>query len=157
MDAQRPRFRVEEVLRPRVKRGFKRLPRLVSRAVRVVWQASPREFVVVAVLQVLMGIGLALQVFVAQRLLNRLLGAESDDFGAVFPVIVALMVVGLAIAVARAVLAERQRVLSEEVALYATGKVLDVAGAVELIAYEDPAFSDRLQRAQINAAVRRSR
>ena len=154
MDAQRPRFRVEEVLRPRVERGFKRLPRLISRAVRVVWQASPREFLLVAALQVVMGIGLALQVFVAQRLLDRLLGAESDDFGAVFPVIVALMVVGLAIAVARAVLAERQRVLSEEVALYATGKVLDVAGAVELIAYEDPAFSDRLQRAQINAAIR---
>jgi ATP-binding cassette subfamily B protein len=154
MDPQRPRFRVDEVLRPRVDRGFKRLPKLVLRSVRVVWQASPREFLFVAALQVLMGVGLALQVFVAQGLLNRLLGADGEDFGAVFPAIVALMVVGLVIAVSRAVLGERQRILAEEVGLYATGKVLDVAGAVELIAYEDPAFSDRLQRAQVNAAIR---
>jgi ATP-binding cassette subfamily B protein len=49
---------------------------------------------------------------------------------------------------------ELQRVLAELVSRHATGQVLDVAVTADLLAFETPAFHDRLTRAQINGASR---
>jgi ATP-binding cassette, subfamily B, bacterial len=148
-------FNIGEIMRPRVDHRFRRLPRLVARGLVIVWRAAPRELVTATILQVIVGVGLAIQVLVAQRVLSKIIaGGDGGDFADVVPSLVALMVVGLVISLSRAALAELQRVLSEMVARYAISNVLDVAAEVDLIAFEDPEFANRLQRAQVNAVVR---
>jgi len=149
------RFDVGDVRRPRIDHRLRRLPRLLARALTVVWRAAPRHFLVAGCLQVITGVGLAVQVLVAQRVLSRIIaGGDGGDFGDVLPSLALLMAVGFVITVGRAVLGEVQRVLSEMVARYAISSVLDVAAEVDLIAYEDPDFANRLQRAQLNAVLR---
>ena len=61
------RFNVGDVVRPRIDQRFRRLPRLVARAFAVVWRAAPRQLLLAGCLQVITGVGLAVQVLVAQR------------------------------------------------------------------------------------------
>jgi ATP-binding cassette subfamily B protein len=149
------RFNVGDVTRPRIDHRLRRLPRLLARALTVVWRAAPRHFLAAGCLQVVTGVGLAVQVLVAQRVLSRIIaGGDGGDFSDVLPSLVLLMAVGFVITLGRAVLGELQRVLSEMVARYAISSVLDVAAEVDLIAYEEPEFANRLQRAQLNAVLR---
>ena len=149
------RFNVGDVVRPRIDQRFRRLPRLVARAFAVVWRAAPRQLLLAGCLQVITGVGLAVQVLVAQRVLSRIIaGSDGGSFADVLPSLVLLMAVGLVITLGRALLGELQRVLSEMVARYAISSVLDVAAEVDLIAYENPEFANRLQRAQLNSVLR---
>ncbi len=113
------RFNVGDVMRPRIDHRLRRLPRLLARALTVVWRAAPRPFLVTGCLQVITGVGLAVQVLVAQRVLSRIIaGGDGGDFGDVLPSLVLLMAVGFVITLGRAVLGELRRVLSERVARY---------------------------------------
>jgi ATP-binding cassette subfamily B protein len=147
------RFNVDELIRPTIDRRFRRLPRLFGRAFALVWQADRPLLLFAGALQVVTGVGLAIQVFAAEGVLSRILTGGSS-FADVLPFLVLLTGIGLIIAVSELVREEQQRLLTEEVGRYATAKVLDVAGSVELISYEHPEFSNRLQRAQINASMR---
>jgi ATP-binding cassette subfamily B protein len=115
---------------------------------------ASRELVLSAVLQVVLGVGLAVQLLVGRHVLGRLVGAQDVGFSALGPSLFVLGAVGAVASFANLARTEVQRILSERVARYATSRVLAVASSVDLIAYEESEFSDRLQRAAINATSR---
>lgn len=149
------RLNLSELLLPVRQRGIRRLPRLVGGAIRLVWRAARREFLLSAALQIVAGFGLAGQVLVGRHLLERVLTlGEGSDFGDVVPWLVALAGLSATLAFANLARVEQQRLLSELVARHATDQVLEVATSVDLLAYEVPAFHNRLQRAHVNALTR---
>ena len=150
-----PRYNLDEVLRPRTERRFRRLPRLFFQAFDLVRKAAPRQLAVSAALQVVQGAGLAAQLVLARHVLSRLVtGGDEADFASLAPALLLLAAVGTAVAFANLARTEQQRLLAETVGRYATARVLDVSSSVELIAYEQPEFADRLQRAVSNAGSR---
>jgi ATP-binding cassette subfamily B protein len=137
------------VFTPRRER-LRRMPRLLARTVALVWSAGPRELVVVTAMQVFQGVAVAAQLLVGREVLELTLdeqGARSD-FSDALPLLGLLVVITVLVAVAGSVQVELARVQGELVARAATERVLDVASGVELSAYEDPVFFDRLRRAQ---------
>ncbi|MEW6154468.1 MAG: ATP-binding cassette domain-containing protein [Actinomycetota bacterium] len=130
--------------------------RSIVAGVRMVWRAAPREFVVLAVAQVVAGMAVLAEILVARRALTELLEAERRGVGLgdALPWIVAVLVLHSLVLVGLAVQSERQRLVAEKTARRATGMVLDVAGRVSQAAYDSPAFYDRLERARASALVR---
>jgi ATP-binding cassette, subfamily B, bacterial len=60
-----------------------------------------------------------------------------------------LGIITAALGLARVVLREQQRMLSELTSRYAQDRILDVTCAVELAAFDQPEFHDRVARAQV--------
>ncbi|MDH4145648.1 MAG: ABC transporter ATP-binding protein/permease [Acidimicrobiia bacterium] len=115
-------------------------------ALRLLREAAPRPAATVVAAQLVSGVATVAKLGVAGLLLSRL-----ADGGAVFwPLVIAaaLLAVG---AVAGSVSNEVSMLVSERVAQTAQDRVLAVAAAVDLEAYESPGFQDRLARAQANA------
>jgi energy-coupling factor transporter ATP-binding protein EcfA2 len=95
------------------------------------------------------------QVLVARELLSAFIRVGSGGSAhEVVPSLVAFAVATTVMASAKTGGAEVQRILSELVARHSSSKVLDVAVAADLLAFETPEFHDRLQRAQVNATMR---
>jgi ATP-binding cassette subfamily B protein len=147
-------FTLQEYFTPTERRRLRRFPQLVRLAVGIVWRAAPRELVVCALLQLVVGIALAAQLLVMRTLLAKLIQHGTPTFGSVVPELIGLAAVGMVVAGAGATLAVRQRVLGQLVALYATDGVVRTATGVDLITYDSPGFHDRLQRAQLSAQSR---
>ncbi len=149
------RFNINDVLAPVGQSRVKDLPGLVWGAVKLVWSASRRELVIALVLQAAASIGLGAEVLVARVLLSEFIKVDQGASARhVVPALVAFAVATAVIAFANTGSTELQRLLSERVARHASGKVLDVAVAADLLAFETPEFHDRLQRAQVNATMR---
>ncbi len=156
MSALPPRPSLADQIRyPRDQVSLRELPLISMRAVSVVWHAAPKELTGTVLLQVVSSAVLGLQVLAGRYLLLRLLHPSGPrDFHTATPWLV-LIAVLLAIGAIVAVLqTELQRLLSELVARFSMQRVLDVAATAELIAFDDPEFHDRLQRASINASMR---
>lgn len=150
-----PAFDFERLMRPVRERSVRRLPALVSKAVRLTYRAAPRETVVYTVLQLLTGVGLALQLLAARALLSAVLSGDAQrGLSALLPELLALTVVSGLVSAGNVARVEQQRLMSDLVSLHATGQVIDVAAGVDLLAFDDPRFHDRLQRARLNAVVR---
>lgn len=148
------RFSIDEVLVPVSERKVGDLPRLIFGSVRLTWEASRRLIAISIVLQVLGSAALAAQLLVGKHLLDGLLSNRHGDLG---PIGADLAVLTIATAVLGFVSLARWELnqpLAEAVGRHATGKVLDVAASIDLLAYETPAFHDRLQRAIVNAQSR---
>ena len=146
---------VDEVLRPPVERRLRRLPRLFLRALLLAWRAAPRQVAVAGATQLVAGAALAAQLLFGRRVLSLILRPGGGArFGAVAPDLAVLVGATALGSIAGLVRAEEQRLITERVARYAAGQVLEVSEAVELLAFERPEFSDRLQRAQLNAQLR---
>lgn len=136
-------------------RRITRLPKLMWGAVTLVWRAAPRELVVSSALQLSAGFGVAGQVLIGKALLKRLLLLdENSGIAHVLPWLAAFAVVGAGVAFSNIARTEQQRLLGELSALHATQQVLAVSSAVDLVAFDSPAFHNRLQRALINAGMR---
>ena len=149
------RFHVDEVLVPIAQRHARDLPKLVVESIRLVWAAARRELVMTVGLQAFSSIGLAAEVLVARKLLGAFLKiGQGGGTGPILPWLIVLVVATALIAFANTGSAELQRVLGELVSRHATGKVLEVAVAADLLAFETPAFHDRLTRALLNGASR---
>lgn len=149
------RLNIDQLLRPAVERRLRRLPRLLGRALGLAWRAAPRQLAVSAGLQLAGAAGLAAQLLVGRQLLSRLLAdGGGATFWAVAPHVAALAGLGALVSVANLARTEQQRLLAEMVGRYSTGQVLHVACRVDLTAFDDPDFADRLQRAQVNAQIR---
>jgi ATP-binding cassette, subfamily B, bacterial len=142
---------------PPEKRTLRRLPGLLVAAVRLVWRGGQRQLLIIATAQVLAGAAVAIQLFTARKLLKVLTASGAHHHVALSSLVSDLVVIGVAFAVA-ALAGELQSelapLLAELVAREATSDVLDVAGAVDLEAFETPAFHDRLERARSNAITR---
>ncbi len=121
----------------------------------MVWRASPRHYVTTTLLQVGSGVGVVVQLLVARRILQDLLGVSEGEavsslytsFGLLVGVIVTLGCLG-------ALAAHRQRLLIELVGRYAFDRIIGVATMVKFSAFESPDFYDQLQRARTSGDFR---
>jgi len=150
------------------RRSPREIPRLVAAAIALCWRAGRRQLITMGVLELLSGVGVAAQVVVGQRVLQAFLLADhavgsNGLVGSAGPagsaglasgwssVGVSAVLFGLITAVlgvAGAVQGEHQRMLNELTSRYAQDRILDVTCAVELAAFDEPEFHDRVARAQ---------
>ena len=148
---------IDELLLPVREKRLRRLPRLIWRSIELLMRAAPKEFIAASTLQLTAGAAVAAQLLVGRRVLSGVLalgGGGPGSFGRLLPDLIALTLISTLVFFAAVARTEQQRVLADLVARYAMQKVIQAAAAVDLIAYETPSFHNRLQRAQVNAAVR---
>lgn len=145
-----------EAAAPEGRRGTgNNLSELLLRALRLAWSASPRTVFGSIALQVGVGIGTAVQLFVARAVLDDLLVEDAGSLlGDNWPVLALLVTITTLLGLAATLQVTLNLVTAEAVALRAVSLVLDVACAVEPDQYEDPAFHDKLERARANAVSR---
>jgi ATP-binding cassette, subfamily B, bacterial len=143
----------DRLLDPRRTRSLASLPRLVARSMRLVRAAAGATFARAAALQLAGAMAAAGQIYFAKELIDVLV-ADDSDLGAALAPIVGLVVVSATVAYAAMAQREYQRIVGELTARHATTQVLEVATAVDAVAFEIPEFHDRLRRAQINAQLR---
>jgi ATP-binding cassette subfamily B protein len=148
-------FSVDEVLRPELRRRLGALPRLVLVALRLTWRAARAELVISGALQLVAGIAVGGQLLAGRSLLGHVVrGRVPGGFADALPALASFTLATALVSFANLARNEHQRLLTELTARHAMGQVLTVAGAVELVEYDKPAFHDRLQRAQLNAQAR---
>ncbi|MDP8970938.1 MAG: ABC transporter ATP-binding protein/permease, partial [Actinomycetota bacterium] len=135
---------------------LRRLPRVVGAALGMVWAAGRRHLVGAAALKALNGAGVAVLVLGGGDLLAGVLTADRTGaaFSAVGPELVALIAVTAVMGFLAAVGQQLQDVLGELTARHAQERIVEVTCAVELEAFETPAFHDRLQRAALGGQRR---
>jgi ATP-binding cassette subfamily B protein len=152
-DAAKPVRAFVDVMQPEGSKGtWRDLPQLLRESFRLVRQAGRREFALTAALQIVSALGIAVQLFVGKAVLSSAIGA--DGFGSVVPSLALLVGVTIALDLARTVETEQSRLLAELVARRALERVIDVAVRVDLLAFEQPDFYDRLRRAQAQGNFR---
>jgi ATP-binding cassette subfamily B protein len=145
----------ETLLEPTTDRALRQLPRLLGQAVRLVWEAAPRQLVLSISLQVIGGAALAGQLLIARHLLSRLLDTKSSGtFSAALPSVIFLVAVLAVAGLVQVLRTEMQRLLNELVSWTAMQRVITAATSADLVSFEDPDFHDRLQRSIINASIR---
>lgn len=120
-------------------------------ALSLVWRASPRLFVAVMTLHLLTAAGVATQLFVGRELLTRLfrMGTPQDHLSIVVAPVAQILAITMLLSCARAARQELMRLSAEVTNRRAYDLILDVATSVELAAFDDPVFYDRLQRANL--------
>src|SRR5260370_15524857 len=131
-------------------RSAREMPRLVAAGLAITWRAGRRELITMAVLELLSGVGVAAEVVVGRHVLAAVLATQHTSAGlaSVWPSAAILGLITAALGLAGAVLREQQRLLSELTSRYAQDRILDVTCAVELAAFDQPEFHDRVARAQ---------
>jgi len=134
---------------PEVERSLRRLPRLCREAVRLVWAAGRHELLIVLGVKAVNGIGLAVVLLLGKGVLDEVIAAGRSGSGAgqVLPRMLLLTLVTAALSFLSAVGREQREILAELASRHAQARIIDVAGAVELEAYDRPAFHNRLVRA----------
>ena len=133
------------------------LPRLVGAALRLAWRASPRGLVASVLLQLLGALAATASVFVVRALFGGFLaGGGSGHFRSTLPPLAVMAGLALLLELIQAAEGELNRILAECVSRTALDGVLNVATTVDLLAYEDPDFHDRLRRAQTQGLFRGS-
>jgi ATP-binding cassette subfamily B protein len=147
-------FRLDEALEAPRRRRLRDLPGLTGGAVALVWRAARRELLITSGLQFVASAGLGGQLLVTRSLLEHILAGHQRGYGAAAPDIAILAVIIGIVAISNAARSEIQRTLGELVARYATTRVIEISTAVDLLAFEVPAFHDRQQRAVVNATFR---
>jgi ATP-binding cassette subfamily B protein len=147
---------IDDVWRTADDHDLRRLPNLVSSAIGLVRQAAPRELLLSFALQLVTGLGVAVQLLLGRNVLKAVLDADrlGQGLSRVMPGLVALLAVTAVLQFGGAARNELQRLLAELTGRHAQGRITDVATVVDLEAYENPDFHDRLQRAQMAANFR---
>jgi ATP-binding cassette subfamily B protein len=132
-------------------RSRRELPRLVAAGLAITWHADRRDLITMAALELFSGVGIAAEVVVGRHALSAILATERTSAGlpSVWPSAATLGVITALLGLAGVVLREQQRMLSELTSRYAQDRILDVTCAVDLAAFDEPAFHDRAARAQI--------
>jgi ATP-binding cassette, subfamily B, bacterial len=157
-DEDPPPFTIDELIGQgdAAKRDWRTLPRLVRSSLAMAWQAGRRELLVTAVLDLCTGLLAAAQLLVGKQVLDAVLAARpaAGGLGRLLPPLAALVAATLLQRFAAAAQREQQEILTELVNRHAQGRVLDVAGSVDLLAFESPSFYNRLQRAEMGAGMR---
>ncbi|KAA9377059.1 ABC transporter ATP-binding protein [Microbispora cellulosiformans] len=133
----------------------RRLPGLIRQALRIAWEASPRDTVATVALNVLGGVLTAFGLLATTGVLTALLqeGPTPDRVRAALP---SLLLVGLAATVRTAVQAGAgwaESRLSPQVSRITERRLYTLTSRVELICYDDPEFHDALQRARMRGMV----
>lgn len=128
--------------------ALRHLPRIGREAFHLVWVAGRKEFLTSSGLQIVNGVGIAIQLLLGQRALAALLDPDSTGLSAVAPWAIAVAATAAIMFIASAVQREQQQILGQLVSREVRGRLLDVASAVDLEAFETPAFFNRLERAR---------
>ena len=154
-EAADEQFTIEDIVNPQVDRRLRRLPGLIKGALRLVWAAGRRELMFTAALQIVGSLALVVQLLAGRALLSDLLATRHDgSFTAAIPAVI-LVAVAVAVASATNTLRfELQQLLSELVSRQALDLVIERACEANLLAFESPAYHDRLQRALYNGSSR---
>src|SRR3954471_21492285 len=153
--AQADRFTLQEYFTPVRQRRLRRFPQLLRTALGIVWTAARRELLALTGLQLVVGVGIAVQLLAIRALLSDLLAhGGATSFSAVLPELIVVTVLGALVATATVVIDAQQRVLGQLVALHAADEVIRTAVSVDLVTFDSPEFHDRLQRAQLSASQR---
>ena len=132
------------------------LPGMVRLAGVLVWRASRWRGAVIGVLQAVAGLGVGAQLLAGNNLLARALQLRQrgGDLTSLLPQALVVGAITAVLAMITAVSTAQQKVVSEQVATHAYNEVMATAVAAELIAFEDPAFYDKLQRALMTGQMR---
>jgi ATP-binding cassette subfamily B protein len=122
------------------------LPRLTRQGLQIAWAAGPREFMISTLLQVIGGGCIVLLLLLGQEGLQALLDAlqHGKSLAAVAPWAIAIASVAGIQSFITAVQRERQQVLGELMQRHVEEGVLEVATAVDLLAFETPACHNRV-------------
>jgi ATP-binding cassette subfamily B protein len=150
-------FNLDELFLPVRSKPLRRLPRLVAGSVRLCYRAARREFVSSVTLQLIAGAATGAQLLLGKQVLSAVLASrDTGGFAGVVPQLIALAVVSAVVSFAGMARTEQERLITELTSRHAVSQVLEVATAVDLLAYERPSFHNRLQRALVNGEVRPS-
>jgi ATP-binding cassette subfamily B protein len=141
---------------PAPSRPLRQLPALIASAFRLVWRADRWSLILTAAVDLLRGAIAAAQILITRDVLQHLLkaGDRQDVVRDALPAAVTLAIISAVSMLIGQLRNTRQQVFSERVQQLAMREMLDVAARVDLIAFEEPTFYDRLQRAQMNAMNR---
>jgi ATP-binding cassette subfamily B protein len=131
---------------------LKRAVRTVRLAVSLVWAAGRGDLLAIIAASVITSMAIAGQLLVGRTLLDLLADGDGVDAGDLAPHLVLLGILLVVGSVSQAVAGELRIPLGEDVYRRTMGEILDVATEVDLEAYEDPEFHNRLRRAQAAAA-----
>jgi ATP-binding cassette, subfamily B, bacterial len=132
--------------------NWREMPVLLKTALALVWQSGRKQFLLTSSIQLVSALGIGVQLLIAREVLQAILTAHA--FGHVFPWLLAIVGVTVALDLARAVEREQSNVLAELVTRHATEHILDVVTVAELIEFEHPEFHDRVRRAQMQGQLR---
>lgn len=150
-------FAVDDHNRPSVEqRRLRRLPSLVTGAVRLAWRASPARVVITLITQFLAGFAVAAQIFAGRALIEEIVAAGDGaaGLGDAVPELVVLGVVTAIVAAAAAVQNAQTLILGELVAQRSADELMEISSQVDLESFEQPEFHNRLERAKFNANAR---
>jgi ATP-binding cassette subfamily B protein len=132
------------------------LPRAIADAGRLIASAGRAELVTVVVLELLTAACLSGLLLFGSSVVSAVLEADrqGDRLAGVLPQLVGLVVVSALLSVAQALVARQYHLLGELTSRQGQGRILDVTCAVDLAAFDQPGFHDRVARAA--SAVDRS-
>jgi ATP-binding cassette subfamily B protein len=131
-------------------RSRRELPRVIAGALRLVWAAGPRQLATLVVVEALSSAGVAAAVLLGGQVVSGVLEADRTGGGwsdFIVP-LVALAAVSTLLTIAGALTSRQQQLLTELTGRHAQARIHDVACTVELAAFDDPVFHDRVARAQ---------
>ena len=134
---------------PEGKRSLRQLPGLCREAVRLVWAAGPRELLVVLAIKTVNVIGLAVVSLLGKGVLDGVIAAGRSGAGPGAGPAPAAAAQPRPAGRARLPLgrrSEHREILAGFTSRHAQSRIIDVAGAVELEAYDSPAFHNQLVR-----------
>lgn len=145
---------IEAQARSRPK-SVRALPRLLRSAMSLVWQADRRAFTLSWTLELVSGVVIAAQVYFVTKVVAALLRSQTGKpvTDAITPII-ALAALLTYSGVSDTIVRQQQRLLAELTERLTKARILDVAGSVDLWAYETSDFYDRLRRVETSAATR---
>jgi ATP-binding cassette, subfamily B, bacterial len=146
---------INEALR-KPDKSWRRVPRITREAIRFVRIAAPGHLERVWALQFLGGVAAAVSVGISATLVRKLLNVDQgrSSLSTLLPAILVLTALGLVGQVASAFHTVNQELVSEQVGAAALDRILDIVGAVELEAFDDAEFRNRLQIAETQAGFR---
>ncbi|AQZ65312.1 unnamed protein product [[Actinomadura] parvosata subsp. kistnae] len=127
----------------------RRLPSLVGHAMRMAWQASPRDTLATVVLNLLGGVFTAFGLLATTGVLTALF-SEGPTPGRVMAALPALTLVGAAAVLRTATQSGAgwaQARLTPQIARLTEERLYGLTSQVELVAYDDPDFHDAMERA----------
>ncbi len=146
---------VYDVWKPPDQRPLRQLPPLLGSSLSLLWGAARREFVLLAVLQLVSGALGGVVLVVVKNLLDAIQAAAArQDFTPVLGWLGVLAIITLLASFSGSIQWELQRILGELVNRRALLRIFDVASVASLEAFETPEFHNRMERAWMSSGSR---
>lgn len=141
---------------PANRRGqVRRTPRLVLEALKIAWKASPRHLSATVALQIVGGVGVAVQLLIARRIMQGLVAVTQGGAVSSLYLPFALLVgTTAALGLIGAFSGHHQALLGEMVARHAWDRIITVSKAIDYRLFETSDFYDQLQRARSSGEFR---